>query len=54
MSSSTCIESSVMIFSTRAISWTWKRTVSKHSKTTVMKGPRATRRSRLRAMTRAR
>ena len=39
MSSSTWIASSLMIFSARAISWTWKRTVSKHSKTRVMIGP---------------
>ena len=43
-----------MIFSARAISCTWKRTVSKHSKTSVMTGPSATRRSTLRAMTLAR
>jgi hypothetical protein len=50
MSSSTWIASSLRIFSTRAISWTWKRTVSTHSKTRVMIGPSATRRRRLRAM----
>ena len=54
MSSSAWIASSLMIFSTRAISWTWNRTVSKHSNTRVMTGPSATRRSTLRAMILAR
>jgi len=43
-----------MIFSTRAISCTWKRTVSKDSKTRVTIGPNPTRRLRLRAITPAR
>src|SRR5580693_8080334 len=46
--------SSVRIFSTRAISWIWNRTVSTDSKTTVMIPPNPTRRSRLRSITRAR
>ena len=54
MSSSTWIASSLRIFSTRAISWIWNRTVSTDSKTRVMIGPSATRRSRLRAITAAR
>ena len=42
-----------MILSARAISWTWKRTVSNDSKTSVMIGPSATRRSRFSSMIRA-
>src|SRR5262249_3324297 len=51
MSSSAWMASSEMSFSTRAISWIWKRTVSRFSNTNVTTGPTATRRRALSATT---
>ena len=47
MSSSVWMASSVSSFSTRAISWIWKRIVSRFSNTKVTIGPTPTRRRRL-------
>src|SRR6185312_4648569 len=54
VSSSCWTLSGCTIRSTRSISWIWKRTVSRFSKTSVIKGPRGTRRRLFSAITRSR